>query len=243
MANVIRKALGLKESASLAETRAKFDEMLLDEMPAEFEKEKEKKEEDAANAQKKDACMSEVRSVLGLAKDADDAALLASVKGIVGDKQLTEKGVVELRTEVQILRDELKTLKPQAELAEKLEKERKTAERKAFFDVQLREGKLTPADRATWEELWEAGQEATIRKHFEAKKAGSAGMHLAETGTDGSPERVFDDPRDEVADLATKLAAEKKIPFTSAMNQVLSEKPELAQKIAALAGPQRVARR
>ncbi len=147
----------------------------------------------------------------------------------------------KLEIQVRQLTETVATLKPQAELAEQLQRDMRLAEKTGFFERQLREGKLAPRDRAFWERMYDKDQ-PEVEKYFAEKKPD---LKLAERGFgDQGEEQVLgeQDARQVLADKATRRAQDKGIGFLQAMEQIKAEEPELTERVRALYGPEGLSR-
>lgn len=105
-----------------------------------------------------------------------------------------------------------------------LEKELREREKAVFFDEKIREGKLTPAERKYFEELYDKDEE-TVKKLLEDREPV---VDLSETGTDSATGSNALSNEDKLDELARKLMEEKKISYAEALVLVAEEHPELA---------------
>lgn len=251
MLEQLRKAMNLSETATAAEVRETFNRILQDTMTPE-ERAKAKKEEEEAKKEEKEmagfkAFRTRMAAELGLAEDATDDQIVDAIKKKkkVDDEkeareltELTQRNT-KLEIEVKKLTDSVEALKPQAALAEKLDRDLKATEKSTFFDRQLREGKLLPAERAFWEGIWDKDR-SEVEKYFKDKKPN---IHLAERGLGGQGESHEDeDPRAVLAEKAEKLAAEKGITLNEALDRVKAAEPGLVKAIGGLYGAEGVRR-
>lgn len=239
-----RKALQLDDTATATDVVAAFaaelqDEMTPEEIQAAKDKKKREEEEAAAKAKAGDAHMAEHKAALigfyKLDAKAEWPEILAAVKGKVegAEQQLSEVAGVQLQ--LKELTDKVAVLEPMAKKAEKLEQDAKLSERNLFLSEQLRAGKLLPAERPFYEEMWQLS-EAKVRAHFKDRKAV---VHLGEVGHGGEGEAPIEDgdPRAQLQQLAETRAKEKQISYTAALEQIKGENKELVEKIAAGYGP------
>lgn len=251
-----RKALNVAETASLAEVRAAFDRVLQDEMsPEDVAAMKKKQEEEAAakEAAKKQemaeaGTLAELRTALGLGEDAGLDEILTAAKALSQQQaELKEKGAtsgIALRE----LSDRVAKLEPQAKLTEQLLKERAIEKRDGYLTDMLRKGRMAPADRSHYEEMW-ALSEAVVRKHLDGKKDFSV-VKLHEVGSDaeGADERPVPgsrlrggDPREFSLQLAERVeelrAKDPALSYMSALEMAKAENPELVEAAARKWGP------
>jgi hypothetical protein len=246
----LRAALGLDEKAGVLDVRKQIDEMLLQDMTPEekaklaalqmaqakrAQTEEDMDEEDEAKkvAVAAGQQMSEIKRFLALDATAKPEEITAAVKYLAEHKGTEASVLLELKE----LRDQVHTLKPKAELAERLEKEAREKTRDLFFSEQIRAGKLAPADKGFYTEMW-AKDEPAVRKFFDSRKRNSE-VKLAEVGMDTSPPPADEDrdPRDVLSELAEKRSVEKSVAFVEALNQIKAERPELTEAVASLYGP------
>lgn len=251
MAGLVRKlreTLGVREGSSLADLRGAFDRALMDGMgdmtPEEIaEMERRRKEEEATRIkdQEDSAQMKELRQLLGLNDNAGLAAMVGAMRALRGPSATlaervegSDRKMTELLLEVKKLSDIVAELKPHAEEAKKLREEATAREKQHYFNEQVRAGKVPPAERAFFEEMWDKNREATEKFLKDRKPV----VKLHEIGHD-QPVLVDDDkdPRVELSDLAEKRVSEKKIAYTQALAEVKAEHPDLVERIAGMVGP------
>lgn len=234
MIKSLRTALGLAESAAVAELRQAFEKALEDALTPD-EREDMMKKRDEMEKDREDMHYAEqITGALGVKTLADALPLVTKLRA---DVELSEKRtgeLAELSIKVKTLSEAVETLKPKAELAERLEAESKKAQKDLFFAEQVRQGKLAPKDRPFWEDMF-ALDEKKVREHFGERKANSE-VKLTERGlgTEGS---TASDPRERLAELAEARMKEKGIAFTDALAQIKAENRELVEEIAGMVGP------
>lgn len=244
-----RKALQLAETATATEVVEAFAAELQAEMTPEEIAAKKKKDEEAAAAAAAAAgdakTMGEHKVALaGLykldAKAEWSAIIAAATSKLAGsEQQLSEVAGVQLQ--LKELTDKVAVLEPMAQKAEKLEADAKLSERNSFLSEQLRAGKLLPAERPFYEEMWTLS-EAKVRAHFKDRKPV---VPLAEIGHAGEGDKSLTDdadPREKLQQLAEARMKEKTISYTAALEEIKGEQKELVEKVAAGYGPSGVRR-
>ncbi|MFY1595481.1 2'-5' RNA ligase family protein [Micromonospora sp. WMMD737] len=124
----------------------------------------------------------DVRSRLGLANDADDAAVMAALAELK-----TKADAAPSPDQVAAARDEMKN--QIAELSGELAKIKASAAadaKKALFDGAVREGRIKPADREGWEARYERAPE--VITEILASIAPNTAVPVAATGYTGADE-------------------------------------------------------
>lgn len=260
MIKSLKAALGLAETAAVAELRQAFNKALEDALTPEEEDEKDKKrekekeempmamqhrekEEDTGEGVTQVVTDRQAEKEILPKNDRSAAEVILSELGVSSLSEAAERlramrehldDYAGLAIQVRQLSEAVETLKPKAELAERLQAEKKQAEKEYFFAEQIRLGKLAPKDRKFWEEMY-ALDEKKVRAHFAEKKQHSE-VKLSERGlpTEGD---VHTDPREKLSALAETRAKEKGIPFTKALEEVKAENRELVEEIANMVGP------
>lgn len=108
---------------------------------------------------------------------------------------------------------------------QRLENELREREKAVYFDEKIREGKLTPAERPYFEELYDKDEE-TVKKLLDER---DPVVDFSETGTDSAAGAASLSNEDKLDQLARKLMEEKKISYEEALLEVAREHPELAE--------------
>jgi hypothetical protein len=247
----IWEGLGLSEDATVAEARAAFDRVLEEAMTPEEKEEEAKRRREEEEQELAREVLGQVYQALGLSRTVSGPDVLAAIEALRAKGkegvQMTEAQAQDLRAlkeknatlEIELARlsEQVKELAPRAAQVEQLLKERAETEKRVFFETQLREGKLAPAERAKWEELYDLAPDK-VRAFFADRKKGSV-IHLGETGTVGVPELSEEerDPREVLAELAERRAREKGIGLVEALEQVRTEREDLVRRVAGMYGP------
>jgi hypothetical protein len=228
----LRKDLALAEDATVVEVMDHMGRMLADDMTEE-EKKKAEEEAAAANAAKsaeeeakkeEDKEMSEVRALLKIAKPKPGAILTAvrTLTTSASDHVLSEtalgRELAELRLSHKELSDQVEELRPAAAEATRLAAEAKATKKATFFDRQLHEGKLKPAERSFYEAQYDLNEDAVVKFFGERKPE----IKLGQWPSVNRPveEPAAGDPRERVLAEAQKLALAEKIPLDQAVHRV-----------------------
>ena len=111
------------------------------------------------------------------------------------------------------------------ERVQRLEKELREREKAVYFDEKIREGKLTPAERPYFEELYDKDEE-TVKKLLDER---DPVVDFSEAGTDSAKGAASLSNEDKLDQLARKLMEEKEISYEEALLEVAREHPELAE--------------
>ena len=132
-------------------------------------------------------------------------------------KDQTKTGIDLAASKVEL--SEAKTINSNIE--KKAADDKIKAEKEGVFNKLFAENKVVEAQRVPYME----GDMAKFSELAVETKPGSTGH-----GDGNSSTKFSGDAEDELIHLAEKKATEKKIPFSEAQNQVLSENPELRKK-------------
>ena len=170
-------------------------------------------EDDAA--QKGSDSMKSVALKLNLAEDADETTILAEVVRLAEDRD-AEKGRADEAT---------------AKLAE-VEKAKRDAEVDAKLTELIEGGHVLPGQKEMWLSLAEAAPASFDAMAESAKKAKA--IELGETGDGTPPADESDDANTALAELAQKIASERKLELGAAMDVALAERPDLASRLYAI---------
>lgn len=135
-----------------------------------------------------DEQITDMRKLLGVAEDADEAAFVAALTSVV-DK-VTEPPANTERAKVPegmtlVESDALNALKSDAAAGRSARKQLDDQARDAAVDAAVRAGKITPARREYWTKSWEADPEGT-KATLDGLEAGL--VPVAEIGNAGEPD-------------------------------------------------------
>ncbi len=173
----------------------------------------EKAKKDLEDTQKK---LSDAEAALQKEKDAKAAPVVPAKKaddaGGAMSPEDAMKMISELKAKIVELEGQLKAKDEQVVMAEK----------EKAFNKMLDEGKVCPAQK-------QAYLDGDIKKFSELFEP--ANLKAKGADASGKEESTDKTPEDELFDKATKLSEEKKISFTEAARQVLSEDEVLANKM------------
>ena len=191
--------------------------------------------------------MSKIREILGahnveLTEDMDEEVLLAKLTELLAGKdaqilELAEKAkpkanepdlekeqLSEEKTQLEEQNMQLAEDKVQLiERVEALEERNRLTEKTAFFDKITLEGKIAPADREDFEELYDAKPEKVVAMLKDREPVAS----FAEHGSSSEKKEEGDD-EDKVVKLAEQMVKDEQITFAEATLRVRREHPELA---------------
>lgn len=159
--------------------------------------------------------MKSVALKLNLAEDADETTILAEVVRLAEDRD-AEKGRADEAT---------------AKLAE-VEKAKRDAEVEAKLVELIDGGHVLPGQKEMWLSLAEAAPASFDAMAESAKKAKA--IELGETGDGTPPADESDDANTALAELAAKIASERKLELGAAMDVALAERPDLASRLYAI---------